>query len=144
MTLLKNGGLEGFVTENGMNLEKTSIKSSRKDIFTDLYKFLPHPGLGSKQLYNNKVSRNYVQQFMAYILLRLKKNSLGSVFTLKKTNITCKTNSKQKAAASSQTRKKGSSWSGQGTHVRIKCMLQKDRRLIINICDSDRKSTRRK
>ena len=42
------------------------------------------------------------------------------------------------------TEKEGSSWSGKGTHVRIKCMLQKYRRLIINICDSDRKSTRRK
>ena len=29
--------------------------------FTDLYKFVPHPGHGAKQLDNNKVSRNYVQ-----------------------------------------------------------------------------------
>ena len=32
MTLLKNGGLEGFVTANGVNLGKTSIESSRKDM----------------------------------------------------------------------------------------------------------------
>ena len=32
MTLLKNGGYEGFVTANDVNLGKTSIESSRKDI----------------------------------------------------------------------------------------------------------------
>ena len=32
MSLLKNGALEGFVTANGVNLGKTSIESSRKDV----------------------------------------------------------------------------------------------------------------